>query len=94
MLVLRINRDDALRPVFVQLTARFSKEKRSIFWAPIRMPGSTRSATRDELSALFVEQRRAQPTAAGWDLPAPGHPAGHGRYPALHRGLCPARQRR
>ena len=31
VLVLRINRDDAPRPVFVQLTARFSKEKRSIF---------------------------------------------------------------
>ena len=57
VLVLRINRDDAPRPVFVQLAARFSKEKRSIFWAPIRMPGSTRPATRDELSALFVERR-------------------------------------
>ena len=46
VLVLRINPDTAPRPVFVQLTARFSKEKRSIFWAPVRMPGSTRPATR------------------------------------------------
>jgi hypothetical protein len=74
VLVLRINRDAAPRPVFVQLTARFSKEKRSIFYAPIRMPGSTRQATRDELSALFAEQRLAQPTAAGWDLRAPDIP--------------------
>jgi hypothetical protein len=46
VLVLRINPDDAPRPVFVQLTARFSKEKRSILWArsacpvpPARRPG-------------------------------------------------------
>ena len=64
----------ALRPVFVQLTARFSKETRSIFWAPIRMPGSTRSATRDELRALFAEQRPAQPAEALWNLEAPRIP--------------------
>ena len=38
VLVLRIDRDTAPRPVFVQLTARFSKEKRSIFYARVRMP--------------------------------------------------------
>ena len=31
VLVLRVNPDTAPRPVFVQLTARFSKEKRSIY---------------------------------------------------------------
>jgi hypothetical protein len=74
VLVLRVNADTAPRPVFVQLTARFSKEKRSIFWAPIRMPGSTRPATSDELRALFAEQRPAQPAEALWSLEAPRIP--------------------
>ena len=79
VLVLRINPDTAPRPVFVQLAARFSKEKRTIFWAPIRMPGSTRPATPDELRALFAEQRAAQPTEALWNLEAPRIPhAGDG----------------
>ena len=74
VLVLRINPDAAPRPVFVQLTARFSKEKRSIFYAPIRMPGSTRQATPDELRALFAEQRPAQSAEAQWNLQAPQIP--------------------
>ena len=74
VLVLRINPDTAPRPVFVQLTARFSKEKRNIFWVPIRMPGSTRPATPDELRALFAEQRPAQPHEALWNLEAPRIP--------------------
>ena len=79
VLVLRVNADTAPRSVFVQLTDRFSKEKRTIFWAPIRMPGSTRPATREELSALFAEQRQAQPPEALWNLEAPRIPhAGDG----------------
>jgi Schlafen, AlbA_2 len=79
VLVLRVNADTAPRPVFVQLTARFSKEKRSIFWAPVRMPGSTRPATPDELRALFAEQRPAQAAEALWNLEAPRIPnAGDG----------------
>lgn len=74
VLVLRVNPDAAPRPVFVQLTARFSNEKRTIFWAPIRMPGSTRPATPDELRALFAEQRPAQPAEALWNLEAPRIP--------------------
>ena len=74
VLVLRVNPDAVPRPVFVQLTARFSKEKRSIFWAPVRMPGSTRPATLDELRALFAEQRPAQPAEAEWNLQAPQIP--------------------
>jgi predicted HTH transcriptional regulator len=39
VLVIRINRDTAPRPVFVQ-------ERGGICWAPVRMPGSSRQATR------------------------------------------------
>ena len=78
VLVLRVNADTAPRPVFVQLTARFSKEKRTIFWAPIRMPGSTRPTTREELRALFAEQRPAQPPEALWNLEAPRIPHAKG----------------
>jgi hypothetical protein len=42
ILVLRINPDTAARPVFVQVTAKVSNEKRNIFVAPVRMPGATR----------------------------------------------------
>jgi hypothetical protein len=74
VLVLRVNAETAPRPVFVQLTARFSTEKRTIFWAPIRMPGSIRPATPDELRALFAEQRPAQPGEALCNLEAPQIP--------------------
>jgi hypothetical protein len=41
---------------------------------PVRMPGSTRQATRDELRALFAERWPAQPAADPWDLRAPEIP--------------------
>jgi hypothetical protein len=55
-----------------------------MFWIPVRIPGSTRQATRAEMAALFAEQ----PTAAAiqgnqWELDAPvaagGRLAGRGR---------------
>jgi hypothetical protein len=72
--VIRIDRDSAPRPVFVQVTARFSKETRNIFWAPIRMPGSTRQATRDELYALFTESRPVETPDTQWDFNRPDIP--------------------
>jgi Putative DNA-binding domain len=74
VLVLRINRDAAPRPVFVEVTAKFSKERRSIFWAPVRMPGSIRQATRDGLYALFTERKPAETPDAQWDLNRPDIP--------------------
>ena len=59
VLVLRINKDIAPRPVFVQVTAKFSNERRHLFYAPVRTAGSTRQATREELRALFSEQQTA-----------------------------------
>jgi hypothetical protein len=66
VLVIRIYRDTAPRPVFVQ--------RRGVFWAPVRMPGSTRQATRDELYALFTEPRAGQVPDGQWDLHRPDIP--------------------
>jgi hypothetical protein len=74
VIVIRVNRDEAPRPVFVEVTARFSGERRSIFWAPVRMPGATRQATRAELSALFAEQGPAETPDAQWDFNGPDIP--------------------
>ena len=66
VLVIRIDRDTAPRPVFVQ--------KRGISWAPVRMPGSTRPATRDELYTLFTEPRPGRVADVQWDLNRPEIP--------------------
>ena len=78
VLVIRINQDIAPRPVFVQ-------RRGGIFWAPVRMPGSTRQATRDELCALFTEPGLGQSPNDPMGPPAPGYPARPGRGPGLHR---------
>ncbi len=67
VLVIRVNRDTAPRPVFVQ-------RRDGTFWAPIRMPGGTRQATRGELFALFAEDRSAQVAGQQWTLNAPDFP--------------------
>jgi hypothetical protein len=69
VLVIRINRDIARRPVFVQREGRGS-----FFLAPVRMPGSTRQATRDELYALFTEQQPAEAQVDRWELNRPDIP--------------------
>jgi hypothetical protein len=79
VLVIRVNRDAVPRPIFVQ-----RRESRT-FWAPIRMPGGTRQATREELHDLFAEDRSAQMTGQQWTLNAPDFPRGKngGRDPAV-----------
>ena len=69
VLVLRINRDTAPRPVFVQ-------GRGGRFWAPVRMPGSTRQATRDELYALFTEPATEGVADGRWDFQRPDIPSG------------------
>jgi hypothetical protein len=69
VLVIRINRDTAPRPVFVQ-------GRGGIFWAPVRMPGSTRQATRDELYTLFTEPMPGDVADAQWDFNRPDIPRG------------------
>jgi hypothetical protein len=68
VLVIRINRETAPRPIFVQ-----RREGRT-FWAPIRMPGGTRQATRDELRALFAEDSADRTAEQPWTLNAPDFP--------------------
>jgi hypothetical protein len=67
VLVIRINRDTAPRPVFVQ-------RRGGIFWAPIRMPGATRQATRDELYTLFTEPGPGDTPDEQWDFHRPDIP--------------------
>ena len=67
VLVLRISRDTAPRPVFIQ-------GRGGLLWAPVRMPGSTRQATRDELYALFTEPRPDDVPDADWDFNRPDIP--------------------
>jgi len=67
VLVIRINRDTAPRPVFVQ-------KRSGIFWAPVRLPGSTRQATRDELYALFTEPKPGGMPDEQWDFNRPDIP--------------------
>ena len=74
ILVIRVNRDTAPRPVFVQ-----GRDGR--FWAPVRMPGSTRQATRDELYALFTEPATGGMPDGQWDFHRPDIPQGQGGGP-------------
>lgn len=67
VLVIRVNRDTAPRPVFVQ-------GRGGRFWAPVRMPGSTRQATRDELYALFTEPAAGAGPDDQWDFHGPEIP--------------------
>jgi hypothetical protein len=74
VLVIRIDRDTAPRPVFVQ-------GRGGIFWAPVRMPGSTRQATRDELYALFTEPQPGDLADTQWDFNRPDIPRGQDGSP-------------
>ena len=69
VLVMTVNRDTALRPVFVQ-------GRGGRFWAPVRMPGSARQATRDELYALFTESAAGGVPDDQWDFHRPDIPSG------------------
>jgi hypothetical protein len=78
VLVIRIRRDLAPRPVLVQRTIGSSDGRTSVFWIPVRIPGGTRQATRAEMAALFAEQPVAAAVQPGhWDFDAPQIPSGH-----------------
>jgi hypothetical protein len=68
VLVVRVDRNTAPRPIFAQ-----RREGRT-FWAPIRMPGGTRQATRDELRALYADGDFARASDQPWSLNAPDFP--------------------
>ena len=72
VLVIRIRPELAPRPVMVQRTGPGGD---GIFWAPVRIPGGTRQATRAELAALFAGPGpgRSMP-ADGWEFDAPQFP--------------------
>ena len=74
VLVIRINRDAAPRPVFVQAREGRAGNGSKVMFAPIRMPGSTRQATRDELCALFTEPRPGGISDDQWGLQRPEIP--------------------
>ena len=77
VLVIRVRRELAPRPVLVQRTIGSGDDKASIFWIPVRIPGSTRQATRAEMAALFAEQPAAAAVQPGhWDFGAPPIPSG------------------
>ena len=76
VLVLRIRRELAPRPVLVQRTAGSGHDKTTFFWIPVRMPGGTRQATRAEMAALFAEQPAGPDAVGGWDFDAPRIPSG------------------
>jgi hypothetical protein len=74
VIVIRVRREEAPRPVFVQVTAKFTSEKREIYLAPVRVPGDTRQATRDELEALFAERAAGGEADYAWDFNRPDIP--------------------
>jgi hypothetical protein len=75
VVVIRIDRETAPRPVFVEVTAQFAGDRQNFLYAPVRMPGgSTRQATRDELYALFIEERLDEDEGGKWDLNSPRIP--------------------
>lgn len=77
VLVIRVRYETAPRPVFVQRTIGSGDDKTTIFYAPVRRPGGTRQATRDELASLFGEQPDAAAELLGWDINAPQIPSGN-----------------
>jgi len=79
ILVIRIRRELAPRPVLVQRTVGSGDDKTSLFWIPVRIPGGTRQATRTEMAALFDEQPTAAAGQQGhWDFEAPRMPTLNG----------------
>jgi hypothetical protein len=82
ILVIRIRREIAPRPVLVQRTIGSGEDKSTIFWIPVRRPGGTRQATRAEMAALFAEQPAAAAVQASyWDFEAPQMPSGRDGLP-------------
>jgi hypothetical protein len=74
VLVIRIRPELAPRPVMVQRTGPGGD---GIFWAPVRIPGGTRQATRAELAGLFAEPVLGRSaSASGWEFDAPQLPTG------------------
>jgi Putative DNA-binding domain len=72
ILVIRVRRDLAPRPVLVQRTVGSGDDKTSIFWIPVRIPGGTRQATRAEMAALFAEGPGGTAAQADqWHIQAP-----------------------
>jgi hypothetical protein len=77
VLVIRVRRELAPRPVLVQRTIGSGDDKASVFWIPVRIPGGTRQATRAEMAALFAEQPSAAAVQPGhWDFDAAQIPSG------------------
>jgi hypothetical protein len=78
VLVIRIRRELAPRPVLVQRTIGSGQDKTSIFWIPVRIPGATRQATRAEMAELFAEHPAATMTQPSrWGFEAPHIPTGN-----------------
>jgi hypothetical protein len=76
VLVIRIRRELAPRPVLVQRTVGSGEDKTNLFWIPVRIPGGTRQATRAEMAALFTEQPTTTEIQPGhWDFNAPQIPS-------------------
>jgi hypothetical protein len=77
VLVIRIRRELAPRPVLVQRTIGSGDDKTNLFWIPVRIPGGTRQATRAEMAALFADQPMTTAIQPGhWDFDAPRIPSG------------------
>jgi hypothetical protein len=82
ILVIRIRRELAPRPVLVQRTIGSGDDKTNLFWIPVRIPGGTRQATRAEMAALFADQPATAWLQPGqWDFDAPQIPSGHDGLP-------------
>jgi len=81
ILVIRIRRELAPRPVLVQRTVGSGEDKISLFWIPVRIPGGTRQATRAEMAALFAEQPTTAGVQGNWDFDAPQMPGGKDGLP-------------
>ena len=72
LVVVRIDQATSPRPVFVEMTGR---DRQNFLYAPVRTHGGgTRSATRDELYALFTENRPVESAEDAWDLNRPEIP--------------------
>ena len=73
ILVIRVRRELAPRPVMVQRTGSGGD---GIFWVPVRIPGGTRQATPAEMAALFADQPLANAGQPGsWSIEAPQIPS-------------------
>jgi Putative DNA-binding domain len=74
VLVLRIRRELAPRPVMAQRSIGSGDDKTNLFWIPVRIPGGTRQATRAEMAALFAERPAATRQIGHWEFDAPQIP--------------------